>query len=78
MNYIARMPEEQADALHELRTRTTPPIRIGEGGPFTRQRDLLRSLDEVTANYILTRAEATRQTPAAVIAGLVREKLAMP
>jgi hypothetical protein len=28
-------------------------------------------------NYILTRAEAVHQTPAAVIAGLVREKLAM-
>jgi hypothetical protein len=69
------MTEEEADALDELWTRTTPPIRTGEGGPFTRQRDLLRALDEVTANYILTRAEATHQTPANVIAGLVREKL---
>jgi hypothetical protein len=71
------MTEEEANTLDELWTRTTPPIRTGEGGPFTRQRDLLRALDEVTANYILTRAEATHQTPAAVIAGLVREKLAM-
>jgi hypothetical protein len=45
-----RMTEEEADALDELWTRTTPPIRTGEGGPFTRQRDLLRALDEVTAN----------------------------
>jgi hypothetical protein len=71
------MTEEEANALDELWTRTTPPIRTGEGGPFTRQRDLLRALDEVTANYILTRAEAAHQTPAAVIAGLVREKLTM-
>ncbi|MDR3124136.1 MAG: hypothetical protein LBU16_10220 [Treponema sp.] len=74
---MARMTEEEANALDELWTRTTPPIRTGEGGPFTRQRDLLRALDEVTANYILTRAEAAHQTPAAVIAGLVREKLTM-
>jgi hypothetical protein len=69
------MTEEEADALDELWTRTTPPKRTGEGGPFTRQRDLLRALDEVTANYILSRAEATHQTPAAIIAALVREKL---
>jgi hypothetical protein len=70
------MTEEEADVLDELWTRTTPPLRTGEGGPFTRQRDLLRALDEVTANYILTRAKADKQTPAAVIASLVREKLA--
>jgi hypothetical protein len=73
---MARMTEEEADALDELWTRTTPAVRRGEGGPFTRQRDLLRALDEVTANYILTRAEAAHKTPAAIVADLVREKIA--
>jgi hypothetical protein len=71
------MTEEEADALDELWTRTTPPIRTGEGGPFTRQRDLLRALDEVAANYILTRAEATHQTPSQVIGKMVRKELAV-
>jgi hypothetical protein len=46
------MTEEEADALDELWTRTTPPIRQGEGGPFTRQRrqrDFLESLLPITS-----------------------------
>jgi hypothetical protein len=70
------MTEEEADALDELWTRTTPSIRQGEGGPFTRQRDFLKSLDAVSANYIMTIAEASNQTPAQVIGKLVREKIA--
>jgi hypothetical protein len=73
---MARMTEEEADALDELWTRTTPPIRRGEGGPFTRQCELLKLLDEVSANYIMTIAEASHQTPAQVVGKLVREKIA--
>ena len=40
------MTDEEADALDELYTQTIPPIRTGLGGPLTRQRDLLRSLDK--------------------------------
>jgi hypothetical protein len=70
------MTEEEADALDELWTRTTPTIRRGEGGPFTRQRDLLKLLDEVSANYIMTIAEVNHHTPVQVINTLVREKAA--
>jgi hypothetical protein len=37
----------------------------------------LDSLDKVAANYILSRAEATNQTPAEVIGRMVREKIAL-
>ena len=47
---MARMTNEEADALDELLTRTTPKIKVGEGGFFTRQRDLLDALDPVAAN----------------------------
>jgi hypothetical protein len=70
------MTDEEADALDELLTRTTPKLRTGEGGVFTRQRDFLKSLDEVSANYIMTIAEFNHQTPAQVIGKLVREKIA--
>jgi hypothetical protein len=49
------MTDEEADALDELYTKTIPPIRTLprasglSGGPLTRQRELLRSLDEVAA-----------------------------
>jgi hypothetical protein len=70
------MTDEEADALDELLTSTTPKLKTGEGGVFTRQRDLLKLLDDVSANYIMTCAEATHQTPSQVIGKMVRKELA--
>jgi hypothetical protein len=70
------MTDEEADALDELLTRTTPKLKTGEGGVFTRQRELLKLLDDVSANYIMTRAEATHQTPSQIIGKMVRKELA--
>ena len=73
---MARMTEEEADALDELWTKTTPPLKGGTGGFFTRQRDLLNLLDDVTAAYIRSQAETNHQTPAEVIKAMVRDRLA--
>jgi hypothetical protein len=73
---MARMTEEEADALDELWTKTTPPLKGGAGGFFTRQRNLLTALDEVSAAYIQSQAEATHQSPAEIIKALVRKELA--
>jgi hypothetical protein len=73
---MAAMTDEEADALDELLTRTTPKIRAGEGGFFTRQRNLLNALDPVAANYIRTKAETAGQTPAQIIGELVRKAIA--
>jgi hypothetical protein len=69
------MTEEEADALDELWTKTTPPLKHGAGGFFTRQRDLLASLDRITAEYISSQAEVLRQSPAEVIANMVRKEI---
>jgi hypothetical protein len=45
------------------------------GGIFTRQRELLDSLDQVAAGYIRTRAEADHKLPVQIIGELVREKI---
>ena len=37
----------------------------------------LDTLDKVSANYILSRAEAANQTPAEIIGTMVREKIAV-
>ncbi|GMO25139.1 MAG: hypothetical protein Ta2F_00290 [Termitinemataceae bacterium] len=71
----AIMTEEEANALDELYTKKIPPIRIGVGGLLTRQRDLLRSLDEVAANYLITKATSTNKTVSQLIGELVREKI---
>ena len=72
---MARMTDEEADALDELLTKTTPKIKVGEGGIFTQQRDLLNALDPVAANYIRSQAEILHQSPAQVIGNLVRKEL---
>ena len=53
---MAHMTEEEADALDEKLTRTTPK--------------------RTAADYILTRALATRKTPAQIISELVEERIA--
>jgi hypothetical protein len=49
---------------------------VGEGGFFTRQRNLLNALDPVAANYIRSEAEIKHLSPAEIIGELVREKVA--
>jgi hypothetical protein len=72
---MAIMTDEEADALDELLTRTTPKIRTGEGGFFTRQRDLLNALDPVAANYIRSQAEIKNLSPSQIIGNWAREKI---
>jgi hypothetical protein len=68
------MTDEEADALDELLTRTNPRL-TNIPGVFARQRALLGVLDEVAANYIITRAEAMHKKPSEIIGELVREKI---
>jgi hypothetical protein len=73
---MAKMTEEEADALDELWTKTTPSIRKGEGGFFTERRDRMLVLDETTARLLNAKAMATHQTPAELVATLIRKDLA--
>jgi hypothetical protein len=72
---MADMTDEEYDALDELLTRTTPEL-TNIPGVFASQRALLGCLDTVAANYILTCAEATGQTPAQIIGNMVRQEIA--
>jgi hypothetical protein len=70
------MSDEEYDALDEYYTRNPPKVDPSKrGGMFTRQRELLDSLDQVAADYIRTRAEADHKLPAQIIGELVREKI---
>ena len=70
------MTDEEADALDELLTNTTPQLTTIPG-VFARQRALLSALDDITANYLITRAEAMHKKPSDIIEELVREKIAV-
>ena len=73
---MADMTDEEYDALDERWTKTTPKVNFSRPGVFARQRALLEVLDKVSASYIITRAEATNQTPAQIISKLVRQEIA--
>jgi hypothetical protein len=77
---MARMTEEEADALDEYYTRNIPKIdtsKPGNHGFFTERRDRMFILDETTARIIKTKAQAVHQTPEELIAALVRKDLAV-
>jgi len=72
---MAEMTEEEADALDELWTKTTPKIRKGGGGFFTEHRARMLLLDEETAHILDARARAVHQTPSEFISRIIREDL---
>lgn len=75
---MARMTEEEAFALDEELTKNPPKVDPSKkGGIFTRQRNMIESLDRVSADYITTRAMATNKMPFEIIGELVREKIAV-
>ena len=72
---MAEMTEEEADALDELWTKTTPKIRKG-GGFFTERRARMLLLDEETVRILDARAKAMHQTPAEFVSQLIRKDMA--
>ncbi|MDR2701286.1 MAG: hypothetical protein LBB72_02510 [Spirochaetaceae bacterium] len=70
------MTNEEYDALDERWTQTTPRVNFARPGVFAQQRTLLEILDKITANYIITRAEATNQTPAQIIGEMAHQEIA--
>ena len=73
---MSEMTEEEADALDELWTRTTPKTKKGEGGFFTEHRARMLLLDEATVHILDARAKAMHQTPAELVTQLIRKDMA--
>ena len=73
---MARMTEEEANVLDEKITNADITLKPGNGGIFTRQRELLEALDRASADYIMTRAMATNKMPLQILGEVVHEKIA--
>ena len=73
---MAIMTEEEADALDELLTRTTPAVNPAVKGITARKGFTMMAVDDFSAEYITAKALATRQTPEEVIHALVRHDTA--
>jgi len=73
---MARMTDEEADALDELLTRTTPKLGPNGTGFFSSKGYQMIALDEDTARILNAQSIATKQSPAEIVAGLVHEQFA--
>ena len=66
------MTDEEADALDEAVTRNPPKVNRAHARRAVR----MIAVDDLTAEYLNTKAAATNQTPEAVLSSLVRKELA--
>ena len=72
---MARMTEEEADALDEEITNADITLKPGNSGIFTRQRELIDALDRASSDYIMSRALATNKMPLQILGEVVHEKI---
>ncbi|GHV45939.1 hypothetical protein AGMMS49546_33040 [Spirochaetia bacterium] len=70
------MTDEEADALDELLTRTTPKVPPNRRSYLAQKGSRLVALDDLSEDYLMTRAMAAHKTPTEIIGELVREKIA--
>jgi hypothetical protein len=70
------LTEEEYDALDEYWTKNTPKVGPNGTGFVSRREARLFGLDDLSADYLLTKAIADHKTPAEIIGEMVREKLA--
>ena len=70
------MTDEEADALDELWTHTTPEINTNKPGFLTRKGFTMISLDQVTATYLQAKASISHHSPSEIIGELVRKEMA--
>jgi surfactin synthase thioesterase subunit len=70
------MTDEEYDALDEELTRTIPKLGSNSNDWLTQRELRSMGLNKLSTDYLLTKAMATRQTPAQVIDELIREKVA--
>jgi hypothetical protein len=74
---MARMTEDEADALDELWTKTTPKVSgEGKNGFFMKHKGHIIIVDDVSAAYLRARAESKGKTPGEIIDDIIKEKIA--
>ncbi len=71
------MTEEEADRLDELWTNTTPEIDTSKPGYFTQHMAHLIEVDNFSAAYLRSCADAAHKTPAQIIAEMIKERMSV-
>ena len=76
MNNYADMTDDEYNALDDELTRNPPRI-ISSGSDWLSQREIrISGLNNMTIQYLLTKATAEHKSPAQIIDELVRKELA--
>ena len=70
-----KMTEEEARELSDLLTRTDPEIGPNGTGYLSMLEARQMGLDNLTINYLLTKASEAQTTPAQIIGEMVRERI---
>ena len=71
------MTDEEYDALDEELTRTIPKVGPDGSGWLSKMGYRPLNLSAVTVNYIMTKAMASRKSPAQIIEDLVNKEIAV-
>jgi hypothetical protein len=69
------MTDEEADALDEYYTKNPPRVDPRKNGGFAKKSFRMITLDDFSAEYITSKALATRQTPEEIIHKLISREL---
>ena len=71
------LTEEEAEALDELLTNTTPEVNPNVEGPFIKnyRQGMLVALDQFSTQYLQSRMLATKQTPAELISDMIQKQM---
>jgi hypothetical protein len=70
------LTEEEYDALDEYWTKNTPKVGPNGTGFVSRREARIFGLDDLSSDYLFTKAMADHKTPAEIIGEMVRERLA--
>jgi len=75
---MARMTEEEAFALDEKWTKTTPKVGPNGSGFLSKRKADARiiTIDDLSADWLNTKALADHKTPAEIISEMVQERIA--
>jgi hypothetical protein len=75
---MARMTDEEADYWDEYYTKNPPVPGPNGTGFFTQRRKTARSItvDDLSADWLMTKAIAAHKTPAEIISEMVQKELA--
>ena len=75
---MTRMTEEEAFALDEKWTKTTPKVGPNGSGFLARRKAArMVTIDGLSADYLFSKAIADHKTPAEIISEMIQERLAI-